>query len=238
MSIGDVGNEGSNKRPPYPFVSKLFGFAVFLGLAMGTKYLIRTFSTTVSIEARTATGHGWDSARSELTEMLRKSVRTNFGVGAFDGKVEQDLVACEVDAAIAWLNTTGCYYQYNTMLKDKEKHLAEQDACVKNAGAAKKYEEIDAECSKKVLPNDWAVYEKIFADSFYETWKETMNKNGMRDVSRDVPVCVAAKYAVLLNKFEDCGPAAVSAPGCLDKYNTVIEEQAAKMWDACVIKYR
>jgi hypothetical protein len=239
MAIGDVGGNSSNKKPPISFVSKLAWFTVVVGLFAGARYIVKHAWTSISIEARRLSGQGWEGARAEVEAGIRSSVRQNIGQMKLSTEEFEALVQCEVSGQIAWLNSSGCSYEYNTGLTKRDDHLLAQDACLKKAGSVQKMAEIDLACTKAHFPNSWKTYEVIFADTFTESLSTAIT---VAQTARTVGECVSRKYVVELEN-SGCKPMnlnAATAEGlfgdqsCVESRRAQLDDRTKTFADECV----
>jgi hypothetical protein len=182
--------------------------------------------------------HEWASAREELTAEYRASVEAHVSDLSVAPGVVDALVACETDANIQWLDSTGCGYRYDPGEETEAEHLKQQEECLRLKGDGDKAAAIEVACWKAHMPNDWAVDQ----DGFAETFAKDCNPSDPADpLAKRFGQCLAAKYVELLNASA-CKPFDMSAetleelhadPPCPDLHKPELEAKFQAAEDEC-----
>jgi hypothetical protein len=149
----------------------------------------------------------WDAARVDLTSQIRPDLEANLKLAQVPAPVFTALLDCEVTSYIQWLNTTDCSYLFDKATTTLEWHLKDQKACLERADATARLQEIDLACTKLKLPNEWSIFEEMFAQTFAETVDRRHPKS---PTARKVGACAADRYVSELNHI-GCKPMDVEA---------------------------
>ena len=149
----------------------------------------------------------WDAARVDLTPQIRADLEANLKLAHVPESIFKALLDCEVTSYIQWLNTTDCSYLFDKATTTLEWHLKEQKACLERADATTRLQEIDLACTKLKLPNEWSIFQGMFAQSFAETVDRRHPKS---PIARKMGACAADRYVSELNHI-GCKPMDVEA---------------------------
>jgi hypothetical protein len=149
----------------------------------------------------------WDPARVDLTSQIRPDLEANLKLVHVPESAFQALLDCEVTSYIQWLNTTDCSYLFDKATTTLEWHLKDQKDCLERADATTRLKEIDLECTKLKLPNEWSIFEDMFAQTFAETVDRRHPKS---PTARKMGACAARQYVSELNHL-GCKPMDVDA---------------------------
>ena len=149
----------------------------------------------------------WNAARAGLASRIRGDLEGDMKSIHVPEQEFTALLDCEVTAYIQWLNTTPCAYLYDQATTTLDWHLRNQKACLEQAGAATRLKEIDLQCTKLKLPNEWSIFEGMFARTFAETIDR---RHPDSPTARRVGACAAGRYVTELDHL-GCKPMDVEA---------------------------
>ena len=179
----------------------------------------------------------WDAARASLTRKIRAALEANTKLLHIPEPAFEALLDCEVTSYIQWLNTTDCSYLYDEATTTVEWHLKEQNACLERAGVKTRWKEIDLECTKLKVPNEWSIYEDMFAKTFAASvdWQHPNSP-----AAQKVGACAADQYVAELNRL-GCAPMNVEAPtreamlskDCIHKNRPILDRRMKAVLHDC-----
>jgi len=149
----------------------------------------------------------WDAARVDVTSQIRTDLAANLKSAHVPEPAFKALLDCEVTSYIQWLNTTDCSYLFDKATTTLEWHLKDQKACLEQADAATRLKEIDLECTKLKLPNEWSIFQGMFAQTFAET---VDRRHPNSPTAQKVGACAADRYVTELNHM-GCKPMDIEA---------------------------
>ena len=179
----------------------------------------------------------WNAARVDLTSQIRADLEANTKSIHVPEPAFKALLDCEVTSYIRWLNRTDCSYLFDQATTTLEWHLKDQKACLERADAATRLKEIDLQCTKLKLPNEWSIFAGMFAQTFAET-VDPRHPNS--PAAQKVGACAADRYVTELNHL-GCKPMdveastreAIFATECIQENRPVLDRRMKAVLHDC-----
>jgi hypothetical protein len=206
------------------FVGLIFG-AIFL---YGVQYIANVGLTSAAIKAKEMSGNSWDDFRTEYELKLREDLASGFF--NFDPKTTENLIKCEADAMISWLNSTNCSRQFNSFLTTEVKANKEIEGCLQAYNVDQKTDEIEVKCIVAHSPNNWKFIEKAIVTRLKEDIAELEVSEELKDsqILENYVNCISKQHVEILDA-SDCKPLNENATTNENLMSTCFEDAYANV---------
>lgn len=228
--------DSRKKRQAMLFLAQVMAILVVVGTAVGAKIYAQNSAEQMT---KSSTQLNWNAARGDLTKQMRNELTAAFGQLKIPEPAMAALIACQVDEQINWLNRSGCSYDATAKSEAIASSIGNSSACLEQSGGRVKLKSMDIACIKAHIPNDWAMYQPMFAKAFASA---LVDKQASPELAEIAGECTSHKYiqALAATGCKPLNEAATSADGligdqgCIEQQQQSLDQQLETFSEECM----